>query len=167
MILLNNTWRMTMLLHLYKNDSCGEEGQSTPNFSCMEWITDCWYIAGSLSQRSDNWSYSPVTWGGHLIFRSSFNWAGKPGQIEATINTMQEGHWAIVNAVVEKRTKARGSRMPLENEKGNIGSNHSIQHRRVNVELGRRVLQRGSEKWWHWWSCAWTKKHSFPVCWLR
>ena len=36
------------------------------------------------------------------------NWAGRTAQIEVTLNTVQEGHPAISDAVVEKRTKARG-----------------------------------------------------------
>ena len=41
-----------------------------------------------------------------------FNWAGRPTQIEALRKIMQEGHYTIIEAVVEKKTKARGSRQP-------------------------------------------------------
>ena len=37
-----------------------------------------------------------------------FNWAGRSVQIEALRKTMQEGHHAILEAVVEKKMKARG-----------------------------------------------------------
>ena len=40
------------------------------------------------------------------------NWASKAGQLEVTVNALQEGHQAIVEAVVEKRTKARGPGCP-------------------------------------------------------
>ena len=42
----------------------------------------------------------------------SVNWAGRMAQVEVTVNTIQEGHQAIVDAVVEKRTKARGPGFP-------------------------------------------------------
>ena len=38
-----------------------------------------------------------------------FNWAGRSVQIEALRKTVQEGHHAILEAVVEKKTKATGS----------------------------------------------------------
>ena len=47
-----------------------------------------------------------------LGLRGLFNWAGKPAQIEVTVNTMQEDHWAIVDSVMEKTTKARGPGCP-------------------------------------------------------
>ena len=36
------------------------------------------------------------------------HWTGRTAQVEGTINTVHEGCWPIVNAVVERRTKARG-----------------------------------------------------------
>ena len=36
------------------------------------------------------------------------NWAGIETQVEMMVSTVQEGHWAIADAVMEKRTKARG-----------------------------------------------------------
>ena len=68
MTLLNNTQRWTCYCIYARINSLGGYGWSTPTFSCMEWIANCWYIAGSLSQRSDNQSPSPVTGGGHPIF---------------------------------------------------------------------------------------------------
>ena len=41
------------------------------------------------------------------------NWAGRTAHVEVTINTVQEGHQAIVDAVVEKRNKARRPGCPL------------------------------------------------------
>ena len=38
--------------------------------------------------------------------------AGRAAQAEATLNTVQEGCHAIAEAVVEKRTKARGPGHP-------------------------------------------------------
>ena len=43
-----------------------------------------------------------------FCLRGPFNWARRPTQIEALMKTMWEGHHAIVEAVVEKRMKARG-----------------------------------------------------------
>ena len=37
-----------------------------------------------------------------LGLRGSFNWARKPVQIETTVHTMQESHWAIVDPVMEE-----------------------------------------------------------------
>ena len=39
-------------------------------------------------------------------------WAGRTVHVEATINTVQEGHQAIADAIMEKRTKARGPGHP-------------------------------------------------------
>ena len=41
-----------------------------------------------------------------------FNWARKPAQIEVSMKTVQEGHQATVDAVVEKKTKAWVSGCP-------------------------------------------------------
>ena len=38
-----------------------------------------------------------------------FNWAGRPAQMEASMKTIQDGCCGIVEAVVEKKMKARGS----------------------------------------------------------
>ena len=40
------------------------------------------------------------------------NWAGKTSQMEVTVNTVQEGHQAIVDTVMEKKMKARGPGYP-------------------------------------------------------
>ena len=40
------------------------------------------------------------------------SWAGRAAQLEVTVNTVQEGGRAIVEAVVEKQTKARGPGCP-------------------------------------------------------
>ena len=40
------------------------------------------------------------------------SWASRAAQVEATVNTVQKGHCAIVEAVVEERTKARGPGHP-------------------------------------------------------
>ena len=36
------------------------------------------------------------------------NWAGREAQVETMVSTVQEGHQATADAVVEKRIKARG-----------------------------------------------------------
>ena len=40
------------------------------------------------------------------------NWAGREAQVERMVSTVQEGHWTIADATVEKRTKARGQNSP-------------------------------------------------------
>ena len=40
------------------------------------------------------------------------NWAGRTVQVEVTANTVPEACWAIVDAVVEKKMKARGPGCP-------------------------------------------------------
>ena len=40
------------------------------------------------------------------------NWAGTTTQVEVIINSVQKGHQVILDAVVEKRTKARGPGHP-------------------------------------------------------
>ena len=42
------------------------------------------------------------------------NWAGRKAQVEGTVNTVQEGHWAIADAVMEKKMKAKGPGNPQE-----------------------------------------------------
>ena len=41
-----------------------------------------------------------------LTLRGPVNWAGRTVQVEVTTNTVQEGHQAIMGAVMEKKTKA-------------------------------------------------------------
>ena len=52
-----------------------------------------------------------------LGLRGLFNWARKPVQIEATINTMQEGHQAIADAVMEWELRSGGQDTPEEWQK--------------------------------------------------
>ena len=40
------------------------------------------------------------------------NWAGSTAQVEVTVNTVQEGGWAIMDAIMEKKMKSRGSGHP-------------------------------------------------------
>ena len=42
------------------------------------------------------------------------SWAGRAAQVDATVKTVQECHHTIMEAVVEKRTKARGQDIPME-----------------------------------------------------
>ena len=42
------------------------------------------------------------------------NWASREAQVEMMVSIVQEGHWAIPDAIVEKRTKARGPGCPME-----------------------------------------------------
>ena len=43
-----------------------------------------------------------------LSLRGPVTWAGRTSQVEATLHTIQEGHRAMVHAVMEKKTKTRG-----------------------------------------------------------
>ena len=45
------------------------------------------------------------------------SWAGRAAQVEATVNTVEESCHAIAEAVVEKRTKARGPGHPCRTMK--------------------------------------------------
>ena len=47
-----------------------------------------------------------------FTFMGPINWASRTAEVEATINTVQEACWAILDTVVEKRTKARRPRHP-------------------------------------------------------
>ena len=40
------------------------------------------------------------------------SWASRAAQVEVAVNTIQEGHQANAEAVVEKRNKARGPGYP-------------------------------------------------------
>ena len=44
--------------------------------------------------------------------KGPISWAGGAAQVEVTLNTVQEGCPAIADAIVEKRTKARGPGHP-------------------------------------------------------
>ena len=45
--------------------------------------------------------------GFHLV--GQVKWAGRETQVEMMVSTVQEGCWAIMDVVMEKRTKARGT----------------------------------------------------------
>ena len=47
-----------------------------------------------------------------LGLRGPVNWAGRTAQVEATVNTIQEGHLAIADAIIKKKMKARGHGCP-------------------------------------------------------
>ena len=42
-----------------------------------------------------------------LGMRGPVNWASRTARVETTVNTVQEGHRAIMDAIMEKKTKAR------------------------------------------------------------
>ena len=96
-------------------------------FPCIEWFVICRYVSWG-SWRADYQSCSPCPVEAILFFgqwwlkeglplgntrdvrfslMGPINWAGRTAQIEATINTVQEGHWVISHVVTEKRTKVR------------------------------------------------------------
>ena len=51
----------------------------------------------------------PVSWAERI---AQVEVAERTAQVEVTVNTMQEGHWAIVDVIMEKKIKARGPRNP-------------------------------------------------------
>ena len=47
------------------------------------------------------------------------NWTRREAQLETTVNTVQEGHQAIADAIMEKSTKAREPGHPQRMKKTN------------------------------------------------
>ena len=109
----------------------GREGVINPHLP-MHGV-DHWYIARCLPGILNHWSCGPSTKEAILFFRKcSFrerllycnaqdielglrgqvNWAWKTLQVEVTINTVQEGHRAIVDAIMEKKMIASGPGCP-------------------------------------------------------
>ena len=64
----------------------------------------CWHKEGLPFGSAQNIRFS---------LTGSVNWPGRLAQVEATVNTVQEGCWAIADAVLEKKMKARGPGHPL------------------------------------------------------
>ena len=48
------------------------------------------------------------TWDVELSLRGPITWAGRTVQVEAMVCTMQEGYRAMVDAIMEMKTKVRG-----------------------------------------------------------
>ena len=46
------------------------------------------------------------------VLTGSLTWAGRTAQVEKTVNTIQEGHRAITDAILEMKMKARGPGHP-------------------------------------------------------
>ena len=55
---------------------------------------------------------------------------------------------SLHRCIVEKRTKAKGARLPPRNGEDKTDPHSSIQHWRVDLRLGGRCFQNGGEKWW-------------------
>ena len=111
--------------------------QPTLTFPNMEWLINNRYVPG-WSWRVDYQSCSPCPREAILFFgrwslkeelqlrnardvgfslTGHINWASRTAHIEVTINTVKGGHQAIVEAVVKKRTKARGPGCPCRTTK--------------------------------------------------
>ena len=90
-----------------------------------EWITEAVVLApGEAILFSWWWSLKeglPPGNARNVGFRlaSSVTWARREHQVETMVSTVQEGHWAIVGAIVDKRTKAMGARPPWGTTKTN------------------------------------------------
>ena len=78
---------------------------------------------------------------------SPVNWARREAQVEMMMSTLQESHQTITDAIMEKRTKARGASMPQMNNEDKPDPCNTIQHWRVDVRIGGRCFQSGGEKW--------------------
>ena len=109
-------------------------GDQTPTFPCIEQLTSSRHIAGR-SWRTDYWSCGTCSREAILFFgwlsckeglplggardvgfslMGPTSWAGRADQVEVTVSTMQEGHCAIAEAVIEKRTKQGAQDIPIE-----------------------------------------------------
>ena len=115
----------------------------------------------SLKEGLHYWKVKDI----ELGLRGSFNWAGKPVQIEVTVKTMQEFTKLLQMLSWKRKLRPGGQDVPKDDE-SNLDPHHNIQHWRVDERLGRRSLQWGSEKWWSRQSQTWMKKHLCPACWL-
>ena len=78
----------------------------------QEWITKAVVLAaGEAILFFERWLHKeglPYTSARDVGFSLTglINWAGRTAQVEATTNTVQEGHQAIVDTVMEKKTRA-------------------------------------------------------------
>ena len=130
--MLHNLRQLDAFLHSCQSDSRGGRRWPTSTFPCMEWIVGSWHVPG-WSQRMNHQSCGHGTRGGNLVFgrwshkqglsytsardigfslTGPVNWARRTAQAEVTLNTVQEAHWAIAEAVIEKKMKARGPGCP-------------------------------------------------------
>ena len=111
-----------------------------------------WWCSGDVGDFG--WWHLCQYWKGYnardvrLSLTGPVIWASRTTQADVIVNTIQEGCCTIADAVVEKRTKARGARMSPWNNKNNEGHHHSIQHWRVDVGPGSRCSQIWGQKWW-------------------
>ena len=126
-----NNW-MCYCIHVRVSLREGRDNQP-PTFLCMEWISNCWHITKScprdliteavvLALGEAILFFGSCSCYESLLYRNAqdiefslrghVTWAGRTAQVEATIHTMQEGHRAMVDAIMEKKTKARGHGHP-------------------------------------------------------
>ena len=113
------------------SNSWGGEGWPTPTFPHEEWITDilqeacprdCITKAGVLTPGEAILFFGRHLHKERLLYRNAkdvelglrgpVNCAGRTVQVEVTANTVQEGCWAIADAIMEKKMKARGPGCP-------------------------------------------------------
>ena len=128
MSMLDDPRQLDALLQWCQSDSRGGEGsQPLPSHAwsgllisnmfqhnLKEWITEAVVLAaGEAILFFGGWSHKeglPYTSARDIGYSLTgpINWARRTGQVEVTANMVQEGHWAIADAVMEKQTKARG-----------------------------------------------------------
>ena len=78
-----------------------------------------------------------------------FSWARRSVQIEASRKTMQEGHHAILEAVVEKKTKVRGPWWPWGKTRHAKNSSCGLWHWGVDTRISGRLRWGAEMKWWY------------------
>ena len=132
-----------------------------PTFPCMDQFIDCWFVPGwtwGTNYRSSGFDPGEAILGWHkwcwLPIGSPVNWAGIEAQVETMVSTVQQGHWAITDAIVEKRIKARGLGHPKEQWRP-TGPPQQHTELKSGCEAWRKTLLKQSwelqnEKVWHW-----------------
>ena len=122
-----HAWRLGALLHPHESDFRGRGWWPAPTFPHMDQFANSRHVA-QRSWRADYQSCgtclqasNPILWmvitQGRTSLRIQFDgsdpsWATRAAQAEVPISTVQEGCCANLEAVVEKRTKARGPGCP-------------------------------------------------------
>ena len=117
----------------------GEGGGDQPPPPCMDQFLNCQHVSGQ-PWRMNYRGCGIGPWEGNLFFGRQFfkegfplgyvmdvgfwlggpvNMAGREAQVETTMSIVQEGCWVIADAVVGKRTEARGPGHPQGTTKTN------------------------------------------------
>ena len=138
---------------------------------------DSWHFARSLLRGSDNRGHGSVPKRCHFVLWETFpewrtflsrvkdiefclegpcKWAGILAQMERTVKTVQGGCWAMMNAITERKTKARGPRRPQGKAKST--KTYDVEEWMQGMEAASDV-----ELWWNEGEecgCEWQSVHS-------